>query len=161
MKRNNVPGPGSYEQGVGTIKQTGPYYKFGSSSRDETSLLTGSKTTPGPGSYAQPTLIGKGSQKTFMPHEARSESLERIKDLPGPGAYDPFDSPIKTQAPQTKFGSSRRDQHSQSHNQLPGPGAYNHSVTLVKAGASHWTMGKASRDHAVSESKLPPGPGQY
>ena len=55
IKRNIVPGPGTYDQTVEKIKQSGPQYKFGSSTRDkETSLLTGQagKISPGPGTYA-------------------------------------------------------------------------------------------------------------
>lgn len=82
-----------------------------------------------------------------MPHDSRNDSLERIRELPGPGSYELFDTPIKTQAPKAKFGRAGRDNHSKSQNRLPGPGEYSHSDTLVKAGASHWTIGKAARDN--------------
>ena len=65
-----------------------------------------------------------------MPHDSRNDSLERIRELPGPGSYELFDTPIKTQAPKAKFGRAGRDNHSKSQNRLPGPGEYSHSDTL-------------------------------
>ena len=76
-----------------------------------------------------------------------------IKDVPGPGAYDPKSSTF-TGSPQWKVGSSRRDEKKKSVS--PGPGMYD---TRGKFQGPKWGFGSGSRN-GKRDSDMP-GPGAY
>ena len=57
ISRNALPGPGSYDHNLNKIRQNGPQFKFGFSTREKdphSHLGSPSRISPGPGSYSTP-----------------------------------------------------------------------------------------------------------
>lgn len=82
-KRQNVPGPGAYNQDADSILEHSPSVAFGRQSKDP---LPHSKSTDstGPGRYYSP-LKPAGVQWSFG---SEKKGTEFKSDIPGPGTYD-------------------------------------------------------------------------
>jgi hypothetical protein len=80
---------------------------------------------PGPGQYAPDFAVLKQHHPTFkIGSEMRiPKDKTTIKDVPGPGNYEPKKRPTSA-APNYGFGSSTRQGQKSTKDLTPGPGAY-------------------------------------
>lgn len=178
-KRDNSPGPGSYqytnklnETGFtiqGRYKPTSSFLTPGpgtytvqspvkgtawSMGRAVRNSFDGKLSTPGPGSYAAPSSLSKNAA-VFL--SASRKSISQQNFVPGPGQYSVSFSQA---SPAYSIGSRPGTQKKDS---VPGPGQYNppqasafYSPSKIGNG---WTF---TRDPRSKELKgFGPGPGQY
>lgn len=108
---DGVPGAGSYTTNQ---QRPGTSIPFGNSKRPGINPVN---HNPGPGSYAIPDKIHEGPDFSM----AGKVPIKDLRQVPGPGAYDPQ---VKedTQMPNIRFGLSKRE--NQTPEPVPGPGTY-------------------------------------
>lgn len=81
VKKSAIPGPGAYNQEDKDLIESQPRWGFGTSQRPG---LTSGQTTPGPGTYSQAHLLGKGTPTYSM--QSRREGV-KAQITPGPGTH--------------------------------------------------------------------------
>lgn len=102
----NVPGPGGHSPDYRALKTAAPAFGFGSENRKDGAAKL---KTPGPGTYAIPSVIGKdGPSKTLHSALNYSPELKEQAKKPGPGAYDGDVLKTRKQDPQYKVGTGQR-----------------------------------------------------
>lgn len=103
-----IPGPGGHSPDYRALKTAAPRFGFGSEVRRD-SAVDKLKWTPGPGTYAIPTVIGKeGPSKTLHAALTYSPELKEHMKKPGPGAYDGDVLKTRKADPQYKLGTGQR-----------------------------------------------------
>ena len=97
----------------------------------EISKLTGKSNMPGPGSYVQPSSVGKQALARCSSHSAFSFGTQKqrenaAKAMPSPGpVYEPRGTRLGMYEPYAySFGNEVRNKNSAS-SRTPGPGGYN------------------------------------
>ena len=176
-RRNQTPGPGSYE----TQRRPRPTGGGVASFKSNTKRLTMEEESLGdPGAYdpytsrdlattsrASFSRAGKSGGGSFGSLSAREMKMD-LRDTPGPGAYDHnkdqlFDK--KPSCPSSAFRSSSSQRMKAAVEETPGVGSYNPNMTAVEprcnAGVSGM-RGKSNR-FTVEQSTTDPGvgPGSY
>ena len=142
--RNDVVGPGSYSQSMGSLESTtskaaaarGGNASFGTTSKKEFSHFI--SDAPGPGEYEASStgLHSKGADSrpssAFKSKSLRSQDMS-TKSVGDPGAYDPYSGSSvsaqktfnKTQQTGTGgFGTTSKRAEFSTVSEAPGPGAY-------------------------------------
>ena len=182
---NNLPGPGAYEinsalspvsfsitprrsalstyitPGPGTYSAKKSFFCPNYSvSKSPRKLILQDNHIPGPGSYSLANN-DYGKKLTYMliriPHAVR-ETLEKPKQVPGPGEYSPNHQP-------TKLSFSLRSRPAEiAHDIVPGPGKYNPNQDFVLESSPNFAIGKSSKSKGgamETHNKNNPGPDAY
>lgn len=141
--KNNLPGPGQYNQDI-SIKDRSPAFSIGTSAKiDKGRILE----NPGPGAYD--TRDKDTGPKWGFGSETKDKSFRA--ENPGPGTYE-----LPGTLSKTAFSIGGRNLEAQK-DVNPGPGAY---AQDLKANSPMWSMGKQPRTD-MSKTSDAPGPGTY
>jgi hypothetical protein len=139
VRLNEVPGPGNYNA---KLLDGNPKWTIKGRHPRETSQ----EPTPGPGHYKNPDYDGKGVAYTIKGRN----SLERVDENPGPGAYN-----IKAKKG-NEITMGKKFEKIDKTEITPGPGNYNSRTTLTHIGHK---IGKSIRSELKANDI--PGPGSY
>ena len=181
------PGPGRYKNDMKGMSTNGPKWTFSKSERllpnkedpdNKTKKVKRERPqTPGPGSYAHRTYIGKEGPQYHFPKEklnhgdAVDAAMEKkTADYPAPGQYqrDIRYRPDSAQYTIPKGTRSGRKNDNKNVSNYPAPDKYNpnHEMSSKHSQAPIYSVGKSKReDESNTESKvkrpITPGPGHY
>jgi len=137
LNKNDLPGPGQYDESTKLTKTHGGSLKFGSSKRQEL-VNNSTRELPGPGNYTSDSKFGKGVPSFTM--GGKTKDLHK-NDIPGPGQYDESTKLTKAQGGSLKFGSSKRqDIVNRSMTELPGPGNYSSDLGTIRESGPKYTF---------------------
>jgi len=152
LGKSNVPGPGQYAPKEANLTAS-PRFGFGTAKRDG---IAGKTTTPGPGAYSMPNVIGYEGAKYSV--TGRRDEKGGTMLTPGPGTYQPNDTQRagNDKPPTWSFGTSPRSGMGGSKN-TPGPGQY--EMQSKVGGGPAFSM-KARRD-ITNRHNITPGPGAH
>lgn len=153
LKKDYVPGPGSYSE-IDTLKRDkSPSFRMGTGQR--TDIVSKEVTTsPAPGHYDQRSNIGGGPQFTF---QSRNEPKRR-DNTPGPGGYEGDTNNVKERVVSYKISNSQRpDIVSKEDRKKVGPGEYDSPIRIGKDAPAASIRGRPE-DKIKNEV---PGPGNY
>ena len=129
-----------------------PRFGFGTAKRDG---IAGKTSTPGPGAYSMPNVIGYEGAKYSV--TGRRDELGGKMMTPGPGTYQPNDTQRagNDKPPTWSFGTSPRSGMGGSKN-TPGPGQYESKMGLGGPAFSMKARCEISNRHNIT-----PGPGAH
>jgi hypothetical protein len=136
---------------MGTESAFGGSTKKGITMRPKTNNLNTTVSVPGPGTYAQNSIIG---QKNLIHPSSPSKSFSPILNqqrgitvVPGPGAYEQKQDSIKKKAPVFSMRAKTVDPKNKDL-EVPGPGVYSptHGINSRKPKAASYTMRKKTQD---------------
>ena len=120
MRRNDAPGPGTYEDNTRVVKDKTPAYQMSPVRRGD--IVSSEQTSkPGPGHYnAEAPRSQYSATITGKPADMRRN------DAPGPGTYEDNTRVVKDKTPAYQMSPVRRgDIVSSEQTSKPGPGHYN------------------------------------
>ena len=125
----NLPGPGTYEGEIKNPKEAAPKWSLGGNFMSCYVCI----------SIAPLPLLGRVPDK----------SLDKVRDLPGPGAYkltESYDATLRNKN-KINFGTSNRPGSSEiKRNIVPGPGSYEQTVEKIKNTGPNYKFGSSNRD---------------
>ena len=153
-----VPGPGAYDDRFGRISgldgtMFGKEEKFFHSKQNEKEH----QFRPGVGEYTpEYNLKLPFSSAITIPKETK---IEKVQDVPGPGAYQPFQQSTIVKDNGGIFGKDPRDVRPPESHFNPGPGDYNSHID-PQFFESHMAFGR-EKQRADWDKRDTPGPGKY
>ena len=151
-KNTNAPGPGMYDINPNVNK--GKQYSFGTGNRDD-SLNRQSKGIPGPGTYAQPGVVGTEAKGVIIAGKVKDRKPDEV---PGPGAYD---SNNQRNAPAYSMSGHRtEDPIMKDKAKLPASNVYNPDDSYCKNRPPTVSFGSRPKVSDLRGNGMP-GPGQY
>ena len=149
-KTVNVPSASNYNPNVSVTHPTSPLWKMCAGKRIP---MIAKSAGPDPGSYSLPSMLGGPK---IMLHGKRAK--EKMKEVPGPGAYNPNFKVVAEQYPGIVLSTGPRTEKDFSTKRcVPGPGKYSLNTTLNPSGIKFGSGKKCT--HKVDRDI--PGPGAY